>query len=102
MPPCAAEAGVLYVLSRQPMRLTAMSFMPQGELIEECLKILDIGPATIASAFSTLTAGKRIVIEGDCIYLTEFHIAEAGIAERLRAVNKAQRRFYMADRDTGD
>jgi len=95
--PLRAEAGVLYVL--QQLAGEGHVFYPQGELIEECLKILDIGPATVASAISTLAEGKRIAIEEDCIYLAEFYMAEIGVAEHLIAVNKAQRRFFMANRD---
>jgi exodeoxyribonuclease V alpha subunit len=96
--PLRAEAGVLYVL--QQLSAEGHVYYPHGELIDECLKILDIGSVTIAGAIAALAEGKRIFIDGECVYLVEFHIAEKSIAEHLSAISKAQRRLFTTDRTT--
>jgi exodeoxyribonuclease V alpha subunit len=92
-----AEAGVLYVL--QQLSAEGHVYYPHDSLIEECLKILDISAETIARAIETIAAEKRIVVEGDAVYLAEFHVAEKGIAEHLKTINKAERRLFSADKD---
>jgi exodeoxyribonuclease V alpha subunit len=96
--PMRAEAGVLYVL--QQLAGEGHVYYPHDELIDECLKILDIGPAPIAAAISALSRTSRIVAEDKAVYLMEFHIAEKGVAESLTAIHKAQRGLFTADRDT--
>jgi exodeoxyribonuclease V alpha subunit len=96
--PLRAEAGILYVL--QQLAGEGHVYYPHDELIDECLKILDIGAGTIAAAIKTLSEGKRIIIEDDSVYLAEFHLAEKGIAEHLVAISKAQRRLFTIDKDT--
>jgi len=95
--PMRAEAGILYVL--QQFALNGHVYYPQDGLIEECREILDINSGTIAEAITAIAAEKRIVIEGEAVYLAEFHVAEKGIAENLRELNKTQRRLFMIDRD---
>jgi len=95
--PMRAEAGVLYVL--QQLANEGHVYYPHDELINECLKILDIGPAPIAAAISALSRTGRIIVEDKAVYLMEFHSAETGVAESLATLHKAQRRLLMTDRD---
>ncbi len=95
--PKRAEAGVLYVL--QQLAGEGHVYYPHDELIKECLKILDIGPAPIAAAISALSRVNRIIIEDNAVYLIEFHRAEKGVAESLTAIRAAQRRLFLGDRD---
>ena len=95
--PMRAEAGILYVL--QQLAGEGHVYYPHDELIDECLKILDIGPAPIAAAISALGKANRIVIEENAVYLIEFHRAEKGVAESLTTIQRAQRRLFMTDRD---
>ena len=95
--PMRAEAGILYVL--QQFALNGHVYYPHDGLIEECREILDINAGTIAEAITSLAAAKRIVLEEEAVYLAEFYVAEKGIAENLRELNKTQRRLFMIDRD---
>ena len=95
--PMRAEAGVLYVL--QQLAGEGHVYYPYDELIDECLKILDIGPAPVAAAVSALCKANRLFREDEAVYLTEFHIAEKGVAESLTTIRTAQRRLFLADRD---
>ncbi len=95
--PMRAEAGVLYVL--QQLAGEGHVYYPYDELIDECLKILDIGPAPVATAVSALCKANRLFREDEAVYLTEFHIAEKGVAESLTAIRTEQRRLFLEDRD---
>ena len=95
--PMRAEAGILYML--QQFSLNGHIYYPHDGLIEECREILDINAGTIAEAITSLAAAKRIVLEEEAVYLAEFYVAEKGIAENLRELNKTQRRLFMIDRD---
>ncbi len=92
-----AEAGILYVL--QQFALNGHVYYPHDRLIEECRGILRINSEIITNAISAIAAEKRIVLEEEAVYLTEYYIAEKGIAEHLGELNKTGRRLFMADRD---
>jgi exodeoxyribonuclease V alpha subunit len=92
-----AEAGILYVL--QQFALNGHVYYPHDGLVEECREILDISTEIIKQALASIAAEKRIVIENEAVYLAEFHVAEKGIAENLRELNRTQRRLFMANRD---
>ncbi len=95
--PMRAEAGILYVL--QQLAAEGHVYYPHDALIDECLKILDIGASPVSAAIQTMADAQRVVIDNDAVYLKEFHIAEQGIAESLIAVNRAQRRLFLADKE---
>ncbi len=95
--PMRAEAGILYVL--QQFALNGHVYYPHDGLIEECREILNISSEIIKQAIASIVAEKRIVIDVEAVYLAEFYVAEKGIAENLRELNKTQRRLFMVDRD---
>ena len=95
--PMRAEAGILYVL--QQFALNGHVYYPYDGLIEECREILNISGEIIKQAIASIVAEKRIVIDAEAVYLAEFNVAEKGIAENLRELNKTQRRLFMIDQD---
>ena len=95
--PVRAEAGILYVL--QHFATNGHVYYPHDKLMEECRDILDIGSSTIAAAVASLAGRTLIAVEGDAVYLSEFSIAEKGIAEYLRTLCRVPRRPFMIDRD---
>ncbi len=92
-----AEAGILYAL--QQFAANGHVYYPHDELVEECREILGISAAVIAASIDSLAGRRLIVIEGNAVYLSEFSVAERGIAECLRNLTKADRRFFIVDRD---
>ncbi len=91
-----AEAGILYVL--RGLAGDGHVYCPQDILTAKCLEVLGINAAIVEKAISAIAAENKIVIEGDAVYLTEFNIAEKGIAELLREIYKAQRRLFTVDK----
>lgn len=88
-----AEAGVLYVLNR--LSEDGHVFYPYNLLIDRCREILDVDRETVAKAFGNIALEGKIVIEDlnqlldefepnrKAVYLTRFHVSEAGIARHL-------------------
>jgi exodeoxyribonuclease V alpha subunit len=86
-----AKAGILYVLKQ--LAEDGHVFYPYNPLLEECRKILGLEHKPIAQALAKIALEKRIIIEelngaeitenNKAVYLTEFHIAETGIAQYL-------------------
>jgi exodeoxyribonuclease V alpha subunit len=83
--PLRAEAGALYVLSG--LADDGHVYYPREPLVEECVKILDVGGADVLAAIERVEAAERVVIEESpgrtSVYLKQFHTAECGIASNL-------------------
>lgn len=79
-----AEEGILYVL--QKLADDGHVFYPRAELIDECIKILEIDAGIINASIERLSALKKLVIEDGHVYLAGFHASEKGIAENLGAL----------------
>ncbi len=81
-----AEAGILYVLQR--LSDEGNVFYPYGPLMEECGKILDIDSGLVVDALKKISEEKKIIVEGEAVYLAGFHISEVGIADHLKTIFK--------------
>jgi len=91
-----AEAGVIYVLSQ--LSDEGHVYYPYEGLIETCCEILEVDRQIVERGVASLSAQRKVVIDiskeaendeidqGRPVYLTQFHICEAGIASRLKSL----------------
>lgn len=94
-----AEAGILHVLYQ--LADEGHVYFPYESLIEACKKVLDVELDIIVKGVARLFEERRIIMEdlnefdGDfqanykAVYLTGYHVAEQGIAQKLKAVLKS-------------
>jgi exodeoxyribonuclease V alpha subunit len=87
--PQRIEAGALHLLAEAADR--GHLFLPRGRLVEEGESLLGAAAERLEEAVGALAAGGQVVVEplpdGDAaIYLKALHAAEAGVAERVRAL----------------
>lgn len=90
--PQRIEAGVLHLLSQAGDR--GHLFLPRRELVEEAQGLLGAEPWRIEPAVAALAESGQVVVEPlaaapgdraeDAVYLKPLHLAETGIAARLR------------------
>ncbi len=114
--PQRVQAGVTYTLNQ--MADEGHVYAPQGELIHESTRILDVPPDLVAESIQTLSeeeqvrieyrtaeervGGETMLREEQAVYLPPFYHSEIGVAERLRTLLHAPSRlaFYRrADLD---
>ena len=107
--PQRAEAGILHVL--HAMTDEGHVYAPYEELIERCGKMLRVERDGLVDAFARIERDRRIRIEDlnddlahyepnrKAVYLTGFHVAEKGIAHRLRLLMHAPRALDVDDPD---
>ncbi|HAM52350.1 MAG TPA: ATP-dependent RecD-like DNA helicase [Nitrospiraceae bacterium] len=102
-----AEAGILYVLHQ--LSDDGHVYYPYEPLVEECKKILGVERDIIVKAFGKIATDKKIIIEdlntedfkenNKAVYLVKFHVAEVGIASRLKALTVIPKTLRSFDRD---
>ena len=112
-----AEAGIIYVMHR--LAEEGHVYYPYEPLISECKKMLDMekdsdnlldtARETILKALANLSLERKIVIEGiseeeiqenkKAIYLTKYHVAEAGIAGNLKKLYDTRKNVSQSDLD---
>jgi exodeoxyribonuclease V alpha subunit len=117
--PQRVQAGITYTLGQ--MADDGHVYAPQGELIHESTRILEVPPELVAEGIVRLAAGQEVHVEpvtydppaGEtgaqplheerAIYLPPFYYGEMGAANRLRtllSVEKSRLAFYQgADLD---
>ncbi|MGD2207096.1 MAG: ATP-dependent RecD-like DNA helicase [Anaerolineae bacterium] len=115
--PQRVQAGISYTLSQ--MADDGHVYAPQGELIHESTRILDVPANLVDEGIDTLAAEKelrveypipnpqypndQILREDRAVYLPPFYFGEIGVANRLRTllnVDKSRLAFYRdADLD---
>jgi exodeoxyribonuclease V alpha subunit len=78
--PKRAQAGLLHVLERAAG--DGHMFVPREDLITQAMELLEAGP--VDAALKVLVERRRIVVEGEAVYLRSFHEAEAGCATQLK------------------
>jgi exodeoxyribonuclease V alpha subunit len=105
--PLRVEAGVLFVL--QQLAEEGHVYYPRDALIERCREVLAVEEGSVAQALNLLAAARRVVVEarrdgagelpagGDAVFLSTLHRCEAGVAQRLRALQEVPRRLGSAD-----
>jgi exodeoxyribonuclease V alpha subunit len=86
-----AGAGIMHVL--QKLADEGHVYYPFEPLLEECRAILDTDIEIIKAALKKAEAEKKIVVEGESVYLAAYYISEVGVAERLRGI-------FTAPKDT--
>jgi len=90
------EAGIIYVLNQ--LAGDGHVFFPMDRLVEKCREILEVKPEAVRKTLEGPGLRERIVIEDYAaedrelkeekrlVYLTPFHIAETGVAARMKAL----------------
>jgi exodeoxyribonuclease V alpha subunit len=89
-----AKAGVIYVLNQ--LTEEGHVYYPEADLIREAREILKVDQEIIIKAIGELSREKEIFVENidvgedqKGVYLAPFFVAETGIAQRLRRLNKS-------------
>jgi exodeoxyribonuclease V alpha subunit len=100
--PQRVQAGISYALSQ--MADDGHVYAPQGELIHESARILDVPPELIAGGIEALAAGQELRVEPlvyespgpgspgaqiqeeRAVYLPPFYYGEVGVANHLKAL----------------
>jgi exodeoxyribonuclease V alpha subunit len=117
--PQRVQAGITYTLGQ--MADDGHVYAPQGELIHESTRILEVPPELVAEGIERLTAEQQVHVEpftyaqpagepeaqplheDQAIYLPPFYHSEVGVANRLRTilnVEESRLAFYRgADLD---
>jgi exodeoxyribonuclease V alpha subunit len=115
--PQRVQAGISYTLSQ--MADEGHVFAPQGELIHESTKILDVPPALVAEGIESLAAEQQIHVEpliyesldpelasrqiqeDRAVYLLPFYYGEIGVTNRLKALldEEQSRLAFFRDAD---
>ncbi|MGE0083505.1 MAG: ATP-dependent RecD-like DNA helicase [Desulfococcaceae bacterium] len=92
--PMRAQAGILYVLHK--LADEGHVYYPYEPLMEKSMEILQVVRDVLTDAFGEIVKEKKIRIEdlnedieefrinNKAVYLTQFHICETGIANRLK------------------
>ncbi len=76
------EAGVAHVL--QQATVHGHLFLPATELLEESVRLLDIGPEPMAAALDRAILGAKIIRDQEACYTPKAHQAEVGTADYLK------------------
>ncbi|MCJ7493792.1 MAG: ATP-dependent RecD-like DNA helicase, partial [Deltaproteobacteria bacterium] len=104
-----AEAGILYVLHE--LTDDGHVYYPYEPLIEACQKILEVDKEIIIKGIAKLFEEKKIVLEdlnepksnfianNKAVYLTGYHVAEHGIAQRIKTLLSAPSNLRQIDQD---
>lgn len=102
-----AEAGILYVLEQ--LSDDGHVYYPYEPLIEECMKVLGLEKGVITGALGKIASDKKIIVEdltsggiegtNKAVYLARFHVCEAGIADRLKALMQFPKQLTSFDYD---
>ena len=92
-----AEAGILYVLRK--LADEGHVYYPHEDLSDEARKLLDIDAKIITSAMVKIASEKRVILENTGVYLSEFYVAELGVAVSLKAILGAAKSLIRFDRD---
>jgi exodeoxyribonuclease V alpha subunit len=79
--PARIMAGITYTLEN--MSYEGHCFAHKDELISRCAGILNISGESIQAEIDSLIDSKKIIAEGDAIYLPHFYYAETGVAVQL-------------------
>jgi exodeoxyribonuclease V alpha subunit len=97
--PQRVQAGISYTLSQ--MADDGHVYAPQGELIHESARILDVPPELVAEGIDALSTDQQVRIEypihdsqsadlpiheDRAVYLPPFYYGEIGVANRLKAL----------------
>ncbi len=103
------EAGILYVLNQ--LSDEGHVYFPYKPLISKSREILGVDRDPVIQALRKLAVGQKIVIEDinetfdaskenhKAVYLTHFHLCEAGIARRLKALASGTKSIRDIDAD---
>ena len=91
------EAGILYTLHQ--LSDDGHVYYPYEPLIRKCSEILKVEESTVPYALNSIASENKVVIEEPAtrnsqpviqdvkaVYLTKFHVAELGIASRLKTL----------------
>ena len=104
-----AESGILYVLHK--LSDEGHVYYPYEPLIEACQKILEVDKAIIIKGLAKLFEEKKIVLEdlneakadfianNKAVYLTGYHVAEQGIAQRIKTLLSTPSNLRRIDED---
>lgn len=94
-----AEAGILYVLHQ--LSDEGHVYYPYELLIEKCQEILEVKRDVIINAFGAIDLAGRIVIEdlNKAVYLAKFHVAESGVASRLKILVNSPKSIRKIESD---
>lgn len=76
------EAGVAHVL--QQATVHGHLFLPATELLEESVRLLDIGPEPMAAALDRAILSAKIIRDQEACYTPKAHQAEVGTADYLK------------------
>ncbi len=76
------EAGVAHVL--QQGTIHGHLYLPVAELIDESVRLLDIGTEPVTAALARAIFGGKIIRDQDACYTPKGHQAEAGTADYLK------------------
>ncbi len=109
--PQRIQAGIAYTLSQ--MADDGHVYAPEGELVHESTRLLDVSPDLVAQGIETLAAEEQVHVEYPtangqsargqtlreerAIYLPPFYYGEIGVANRLKTilnVPKSRLAFY--------
>jgi exodeoxyribonuclease V alpha subunit len=109
--PQRVQAGIAYTLSQ--MADDGHVYAPQGELVHESTRILDVPPDLVVAGVDALAAGRQLHVEDKttagqlpegqilreerAVYLPPFYHGEIGVANRLKTlcnVEQSRLSFY--------
>jgi exodeoxyribonuclease V alpha subunit len=102
--PQRAEAGILHAL--HAMADEGHVYAPYEELMDRCREMLQVERGPLVDAFARIERDRRIRIEDvaddfvpnqKAVYLAGFHVAEKGIARRMRLLLHAPRALNLDD-----
>ncbi len=105
--PVRAEAGILYVLNQ--LADEGHVYYPYEPLLQKCREILGVERCVLEDAFGRVESEKLIRIEdlnedlaqyrenNKAVYLTQFHVCESGIAQRIRILASVPKSLSMPD-----
>ncbi|MGM0569063.1 MAG: SF1B family DNA helicase RecD2, partial [Elusimicrobiota bacterium] len=79
-----ASAGILYTLNK--LSEEGHLYYPADKLIQKSSSLLKIDNSIIKKALNELISEKKIVREGESVYLAAYHFSENSVAQRLKAL----------------
>ena len=112
--PQRVQAGITYTLSQ--MADDGHVYAPEGELVQESTRLLEVPPHLVAQGIETLAAAQQLHVEYQmvgppsqavreerAIYLPPFYYGEIGVANRLKTILNVQKSrlvfYHQADLD---
>jgi exodeoxyribonuclease V alpha subunit len=95
--PVRVEAGILYVMNQ--LSEEGHVYCPYNLLVERCRNVLQVDTEMVIEAFRTVLDSKKIVVEGDAVYLTRFHVSETGVAENMARILSTRKKIRLIDGD---